>query len=540
MGILFILIMLLVPYMWGSLISKLLKDKDASNTVVYVRGIVAIFVVSIPIILATLKLDLPFSAFALIEAAALVMVALLGIFASFERVKAGAIKFKLPAKECLPVVIAASLLGVFSILVLDRSYVNDVTTEIVRTTLDSGKIYVYSSLTGAYMLKGLPIFNKVNVIPLLYAVLSKFSFTDINWITGLILPVFTYVINLLLVWEISSYVVKPASRRLFMFIHMVLLVAGTYLPAIAIPVSSGFTLLRQGFTGYTWAYAVIAPFIVLELLRNKKLSVLMAAASLLGVLKLDSVYFAFKDFVNSYHSIASGGKLWIMYLVCVMFFIYVSIEDKKKFPWKLLFSGCVLISAAITNLYESFSEKYKKSTCYAFLGWMLLAALASVAFYPFKGAKISFAPDSSRKEIREVVKTLENWNESTPISEGEPLVVCGDSELMSDLRRLTVKVRPSYGRDLYEPLLTGYSYEYPEEGEDYLLTAMQGIESDYKLYEEAEILEMLIENISLYYTDVIVFKSDVVITDKIWEKLSSYGFDPSNIKVKGDYQYIHR
>ena len=64
MGILFILVMLLIPYMWGCLLSSILKDdKEASNTVVYVRGIVLIFVLTLPVVLATLKLNLSFSVF---------------------------------------------------------------------------------------------------------------------------------------------------------------------------------------------------------------------------------------------------------------------------------------------------------------------------------------------------------------------------------------------------------------------------------------------------------------------------------------------
>lgn len=540
MGILFLLVILIIPYMWGCLVTGATKNKDADHLSVYVQGILSLFLVFLGIILVGLKTDMTFSLFTIASSIVLFAVAVLGLPFLLTRIKDGTFKKPCFDKSILPFVIAATALGLFSILFTHQSYVNDATIETVKTTLETGKIYVYSSLEGKVMLEGLPIYNKLFVIPLLYAVLSKITFTDITIITGLIVPVITYVLNILIMWRISGYTVSSEHRNLFMYSHLVLLIGGTFIPGIAIPASVGFPLLRQGYTGYAWAYAVLAPFVVLMLLEKRYLRAGLLFLPIFGLLKLDSIYFAFKDFSNSYYNMGASGKLWIMYLCAIFYWIYVLVTEKKKFPWQLILSGCAMISFAICDLYKTFEAKESKQVRYSFLGWMVLASIACVSFVPFKGVKFGMSLNGNNKSMREVISVLENWDESDPYEEDGKLVVCGTREVMNALRISTTKVLPAYGRDLIEPLLTGYNYEYPESGQEYVLVAMDGLESDYKEYTEEDILEALIENWQFEHTDIIVLKSETVLTEKIWNKFESYGFDRSRVKIKGDYQYIHR
>lgn len=540
MGILFLIAILLIPYMWGCLISGVFKDKEADNLSVYVQGILSIFLVFLAVVLVGLKTDMSFKTFTLVSTIVLLLPGFLGVPFLLSRAKAGQIKKLELDKKVLPVAIAAAVLGLFSIVFTNQSYVNDATIETVKTTIETGKIYVYSSLEGKMMLEGLPIYNKIFVIPMLYAVLSKITFTDITIITGLIIPVITYVLNLLIMWRISKFLVAENKRAIFMFAHMILLISGTFLPGIAIPASLGFPLLRQGYTGYAWAYGVLVPFVALMLLQKKYLRAGIFFIAILGLLKLDSIYFAFKDFSNSYYNMGASGKLWIMYLCALFYWIYVCITQKKRFHWEILLSGCAMIASAVCDLYDTYSQKESKQVCYSFLAWMTLASLGCVSFIPFKDISIGLSLDGSNKNTREVIDVLENWTESSPYEEDGKLVVAGCSEVMKQLRISTNKVLPAYGRDFIEPLLTGYNYEYPESGQEYLLLAMEGIESDYKEYSEKEILEALIENWQFEHTDIFVFSSETVLTDKIWKKFESYGFSRTNVKVKGKYQYIHR
>lgn len=540
MGILFILAVLIIPYLWGCLVTGFGKGKDSDNLTVYLSGLSAFFILMLGLILVALKADLDFNKFTLMASILFFGPAVMSLPFLVTRLKSGTFKKPSMEKKTIGFIIAATVLGLISIVFTNQSYVNDATIETVRTTLESGKIYVFSSLDGKLMINGLPIYNKVFIIPLFYAFLSKVTFTDITLITGLIVPALTYVINLLIMWKIGKLVVSKENHLLFMFAHLVLLIGGTFLPGTAIPVSLGFPLLRQGYTGYAWAYGVIVPFAVLLLLQKKYFRGFVALVSLAGLLKIDSIFFAIKDFSNSYYKMGASGKLWIMYLVAVFYGIYASVEMKKKFNWQLLLTGCGFISWAICDLYATLAAKESKQVRHSFLAWMALAALACVSFMPYSDARISLALDGSNKDLREVIDTLENWQESVPCEENGKLVVAGCSEVMNYLRIATTKVTPAYGRDMIEPLLSGYNYERPEEGQEYLIEAVTGIESDYKVYSEADILDCMIENWQLEHTDVLVFSAETVITENIWNKLMSYGFDPDTIKVRGKYQYIHR
>lgn len=540
MGILFLVAILIIPYMWGCLVTGLSRDRKADNISVYVQGMLVLFIVFLGLILAGLKTDMGFGIFTVLATLVLIGVSVLGVPFLLPRIKRGAFTLPKVDKKVLPVVIAATVVGVFSILLTRQSFANDATIETVKTTLDTGKIYIFSSLDGKQMVEGLPIFNKVFVVPMLYAVLSKITFTDITIITGLIVPVITFVLNIVIMWKISAYAVTENNRNLFMYFHLILLVSGTFLPGIAIPASAGFPLLRQGYTGYAWAYGVLAPFVALMLLEKKYLRGGILFLSIFGMLKLDSIYFAFKDFSNSYHNMGASGKLWIMYLCAVFYWLYVKFTEKKKFPWELLLTGCAIIAAAICDLYETFKLKQTKQIRQAFLAWMVLASLACVSFIPFNGVKFGLSLGATDKYTVEMADLLENWTESQPLSDDGMLVVAGCEEVMSVLRAATTKVTPAYGRDFIEPLLTGYNYEKPHKGQKKLVKAMEGIASDYKEYTEAQILKFLDSNAALKTVDVMVFDKDTVVTDVIWKVFESYGFNRSNIKVKGKYQYIHR
>ncbi len=539
MGILFVLIILIVPYMWGCFITGVSKDKDACGLSVYVQGILSIFILSLGVILFALKSDMKFASFTIIETVILLMGTVLGIPFCGARVKSGKAHFVLPCRKDMPILIPAVLIGAFSIILTARSFVNDATVEIVRTTLSTGDIYVYSSLTGQTLEKGLPIFNKVLVTPMLYGVLSKISFTDISLITGLLVPVLTYVLNLSIMWKISSYAVKEENRKLFMYSHMLLLIAGTAIPKMAIPVSQGFTLLRQGFTGYTWAFCVAVPFAAWMLLEKKYVRAIYALLSLAGLLKLDSIFFAAKDFSNSYHSMGASCKLWIIYLAAVLYGIYAACLYKKKFSWELLLCGTAFISASVMDFYERLDGSSRKER-YTFLAWMVLAYLACVSFKPFGDVSFNLSPDGLTKSQKEAVEVLENWDISSPAGEDGRLVIGGNSEVLDAVRKSTGDIKTAYGRNFWEPMLTGYEYEDYSFGQLYLMFAVDGINSEFKLYDENETLVYLDGSDALYDTDVVVLDKDVNLTNMTLMGFDYFGFDTEDIISVGDYKYLHK
>lgn len=402
--------------------------------------------------------------------------------------------------------IPATILGAVSIILINPTYVNDITVETVRTTLATGKIYEYSSLLGIKMEAGLPIFNKIEIVPLLYAVLCRDFDVDILTVTTYLAPIATYTANIFIMWEISKHVCEEQDRNLFMLFHLVILLAGTYLPETAIPATAGQPLLMQGYSGYAWAYGVVIPLVILMILDHRYILAAIVFSPILGLMRYDRIFYACKSFFTSYHQMNSAGKLLAIYLVAILWWGFKK-KNKAVMPYELLLSGSALISATLVNAYKNLGRK--KSFAVA----SMMAILACCTFTPFKGATFSFY----NREI-DMVSITEGVSDVT---------VWGPQAVMEETRRTENPVLPVYGRDLYEELLDGVNYEPYTAEQAELLNAMQFIE----LYMDENVENLVIDAI----TDNSVFKTvDVVVlpknrySEKINHTLIKEGFFNNN------------
>lgn len=532
--------MLIIPYLCGKTVTFITGDKEAEPVSVYLQGLITIFLWFFVILLIALKLDWNLNRLAVISMLPVLAPTFFGLLFALKG-KDYKLFVNIGIKDKLFLIIPSAVLGIFSIFFLDCSFANDATPEIVRTTLENGSLYVYSALDGNLMENGLPIFNKISIIPMFYAVLSRIFSVDISVIIGLIMPIFTYFINVVLAYKIIKTVVKGKHVYIFFYAYLLLLVSGTFLPGIAIPVTSGFVLLRQGFTGYTWAYCVVSLFALYLFRRKQAVRGVICLVALIGLVKLDSIYYAFLSFKESYTSIGLSGKLWIFFLCCILYNIYIAVIDKDKFRFEFLLSGSLFIAYTIISVYEKYIEDKPKQRRICFLAWMAIAALASVSFFPFKGAHFTASFDGVPKEVKNSLDFLSSWHESE-IPEGRKLTFLAPKEYMYVARRYTSLVSPVYKRNVIEPLLTGYDYENEAEGAKDLVVAIDGIMSDYADYSEDDVYCAIVSNTLLDNIDVIVLPAEANITGTLRITLRNKGFKMSSeeIKVKDGYMYLYR
>ena len=499
---LFVLLLLGVPYILGTAFTVILGERTLRGPVRWVVGVLSVFVCFFASLLIELKLhgslnDLTklFGIILTAFTAGSVPVVLYG-FAKKD------IRLQNFDKKILIWVIPAIVLGAFSVFVLAPSYVNDVTVETVRTTLYTGRIYEYSSLLGTKMEAGLPIFVKIEIAPMLYACICNAFHIDILVLTGTIVPIMTYTAHLFVMNEISAYAVKEKHRSLFMIFHLLMLLAGTYLPDNAIPVTMGRPLLMQGYSGFAWGFGVLMPMIILVCLQKRFCLAAFLVISFTGLIKSDRFFFAAVEGLKSYLTMNLAGKLFALYVFSVIFQLIRKKSDKTPLP--LYFLGTTLISKSLVDAYEYIGEK----KTFAISAGLLIMACCS--FMPFKGATFSF----EKEEI----------NVSEIKGDKSEVTVWAPKNIMENVRLYDASVCPVYGRDLFNPaMLAGINFEpYSEDSEDLLkmMTTMEVYTDDYV---DSIYCPALKVNKELDKVDVIMLPGDTL-SDKIEETLVSRGF----------------
>lgn len=512
----FLLLAITVPYITGTALTIIMGERSSRGLVRWVMGVLSVFAFFFLCLLIELKLhgsldDLMklFGIVTISTVAGSVPVVLIGI-------KKKRITLQTFSLSALIWVIPAVVLGIFSVFILGPDYSNDITVETVKTTLATGTLYRYSSLLGVSMEAGFPIFNKIEIIPMLIAVLSRAFGMDPELFTYTIFPLISYLSNIIIMWAISGILVKKENRNVFMFFHLFVLIAGTYLPSIAIPVTVGRPLLMQGYTGYAWAYGVLIPSMVLVLLQKRYFLAGLFIVPLAGLLRLDRIFFAGRDFFESYRSINISGKLFLLYLVSILWWI-IRKKGKNPFHPATLLSGSALISATLTDAYDYVGRKK------SFVVWAGIVILACCAFTPFEGARFSF--------------TTTDFDYSLVRNHEEQTVIWAPEEIMEGARRADAAIWPLYGRDALSSLLPGTNYEPYSDGKLELRDSMELISTYTDEYVESLIVPKLETNRELDGVDVIVLPVRTY-SEKINLTLVSRGFE--NIEEHGDYLVMSR
>ena len=480
---LLLLVVLAVPYFVGTAFITIFGDRRRRGPIRWIVGVLTLLICFLACLLISLRLDLALADLCRMYAIVCGSFTAGSVPVFVFAMKNHMLRFQTFDKKVLIWVIPGLILGVFAIGILNPVYTNDITLEIVRTTLSSGRIYEVSALLGTQMEAGLPIFAKIEVMPMLYAVLCSTFRVDPVILIEYLSPAAAYVANMFLMWEISGFLVKEKQRSWFMFFHIILLVAGTYLPDTSIPVTAGQPLLLQGYSGYAWAYAIVFPTVVLMLLDKRIFLSGWCFAAILGLLKFDRIFFAALEFLKSYHLMNAAGKLFILYIIAVAWWHIRRFKGYSEKP-AILLCGSVLISYMFTELYENFGEK--KSYVLA----SILVILSCCGFLPFAGTTTVFSRDIPDFDL---------------ISGGRPgVTIWAPNEVMSEVRRETASLLPVYGRDLYEERLDGVNYEPYSEDVVALCDSMRILNLYMDEYVEDLLSPVLSENRVMDDIDIIV------------------------------------
>ena len=455
---------LVAPFFCGAFITALFRAKEATVLEKYVAGFLFAMLYLLASVLAALKLNKNLDGLSKIYVLPLTALAVVGLLVDIfwtVRKKTNLLKSKANKEATktslsfaqtlksnygyLWFLIPAALIGSYCILGLEPSFANDDTWEVVATTIKSGTLFEYSSMTGKLSTAGYPIFYKVYVIPMLYAILQH-TFGLEMWLTGgILLPIVIYICNLAIVSKMA-----PKERKTkFMLVYLFVLYAGTYLPECGIPMTIGFPVLRQGYSGYAIAYGIAIPFALYLLMQKKYFFAVAALVPIAGLVRIDRIFFCVvKTPMKALRDLNGAGKLAGVYLFAAAVLIYIAVYQKKKFDWRHFLIPSIGMAYGITEI-SKLIEGTKKKRIYYF----------GVAIIIWATNNFRILYDATPSEnIKKTDLALEETLSSLESQYGE-VVLWSNQETMSKARRISGTVKTFYGRDDADVTMAGLDYE---------------------------------------------------------------------------------
>ncbi len=420
-----------------------------------VYAFIAVLILLLPLLLVALKLDMTLTSLAAIyvPASAVIIAAFLAvmIFRCIKASKNGTFPAKRTPdeKKSLAVTVgAAVILWCFSYVVLSPSGVCDNTRETAAVSLMSETLYEYSSFSGEKMAAGQPIFNKIQLMPVFYAAWSRVSAIPLWVLTDLLIPLFIFAGNMYLMYRISGRLFKESARlrTAFMLSYCLLLVAGTYVPDLGIPVTFGYSVLRMGYSGWAVFYGLVVPALLLCILKKNYLTALITLVPLPGLVRLDRIFFALRDPVNSVKSINAAGKLFFLYILAVIMLIVIYGIDKKKIPPVIFFVPSVTVAYTVARLASLLGKKKEYAVL---LAGSAVVILSATGFYPYRDAgKGLIDTVRDQRSVKAVADLL---------PAGSKLLA--EQDIMDLMRLYCPEVKTAFSKAENDPYLAGLDFE---------------------------------------------------------------------------------
>ena len=443
MAIVGIVLLLAAPFLFGVGISCTHRERSVGYLKGYLVGFLSLFVMLFIETLAMLKLDLTLAQFEWAAVGTLIAMAAIGAVLMLIK-RPHFIKPGFDA-HALYFIVPAILLFAYSYCYLAPSFANDDTWEIVSTSLARHSIYEYSAMTGRLMEQGLPIFNKIYVMPLLYIVLADFFGVPVSVSAGILMPALVYVLNLAVVYAIGRKLALT-EVHFYMVAYLLLLIAGTYLPTFGVPVTLGYPLLREGYSGYAVAYGVVIPAVLFLLLHKKYLWAIVTFMVNAPLVRADRIVFALSSPVRNFHDINTAGKLAGIFMAAVVAAAVMGFVLKKKLNFFALLVPSVFIAYVCESLKDVINDK--KMSSFIFTVGIAVIILSAVNFQPFDDAETY----GERKRIEATVKAS--------LEEIKPdRIVWGPEEFMAVARRINGSITTLSGRDDANSYMAGLDYE---------------------------------------------------------------------------------
>lgn len=445
MPVLGFLFLVFAPFLIGYFVVKIFREKNVDFVITFSTGFLSLFALLFLTTLVSLKFDLSLHNTGILFVAISVIISFLG----FVILTGNLVKKRFPVvtfnchqsvRNIIIVVLGFVLISLISFVYFSPSYINDATLENAYTMLSTDSVYKFSAFTGFEMQAGLPIFNKIYVMPLFYAVLASVFRINIQLMAEYVIPMAVLLLNIIL---INKIMIKLNANNVISY--FCILIAGTYLPSTGTPYTLGYAVLREGYSGYAVCYGILVPLIILFLLTGKRVLPIVVGFTIFGLVRLDRLFYELKALSDTVRSINTAGKLSILFAISILVLIYIKkLETKKILPVFLLPS--LLITYAVSVILEELPSN-KKVLC---MVASVLIIFSTCNFVPYKDADIRSLKATATDEIYDVVSSL---------NKNDDVVMLSTDSIMTGIRRHSGNIKMLYSVANVNSYMNGWDYE---------------------------------------------------------------------------------
>ncbi|MBP5659862.1 MAG: hypothetical protein J6X08_00865 [Lachnospiraceae bacterium] len=229
--------------------------------------------------------------------------------------------------------------------------------------------------------------------------------------------------------------------------------SGTYLPSFGVPVTLGYPILREGYSGYAVAYGVVIPAALLLLLKKKYLWAVVSLVPCVTLVRIDRVFFALTSPLESVAAVNTAGKIVGLYALAIVAAALLKTIGGAKIKWKAVLVPSVFV-AYVSEKHKNCLKEKHENIWYS-LG-IAVVILSAVNFEPYDDAQTYFVRNEEEAHVQAVLEQVDG-------------IVWAPVEFVSVARRLDGNFESLFGRDTNDPKMAGFNYE-----DDY------GMAGDYK------------------------------------------------------------
>jgi hypothetical protein len=317
--ILCILFLAVVPFLLGQLVTKIYGEKEKGNIYRYIVGMCSLICVFEIVCVGAIKMEISFTKTLFLFLFIIILLSILGLISFIRTLISTPIVpflqsfFHDFSWRAFPIILLF-LLQCLNYVWMNPYIGNDITKEIINTTIATDTMYQYHPLTGKLFEIGMTPVGKLYILPLFYSGLSKVFCVDASTLLYLILPIWVLLMGYFVMFLWGRLLFNKKNQKhiqsYFLMVYGVLsLFGGFYLT------SEFYWLSHSAWRGETIIATIIIPFI-LYLLINKVLGktrylvVLLTLFATICMANLGEGFWLCVIEILLYFIIKSLGKAW--------------------------------------------------------------------------------------------------------------------------------------------------------------------------------------------------------------------------------------
>jgi len=314
--------LVVIPFILGYLVTQIYGDNEKGSIYRYLMGMCSLICVFEVIAVVAMKVGMSFSKTMVSYMSIIGLVCVLGVIYLRKNLKNLLKEMVINLRQLkfnwriIPVLLIF-FLQCLNFFIINPFIGDDVTKEIVNTTIATNTMYLYHPLTGKLLEVGMTPIGKLVTLPLFYSTLASFFKLNVTTLLYLALPVGTLIMGYLVMLLWVRFLFPKEQQKNIQFyalmVYGVLNLFGDYYNS-----TEFYWVSHSGWRGETITIAVIFPFILYILInksagKKRYLAVLIALLTTICLANLSEGFlFCFIE-ILIYFLVKLLVKIWEVY-----------------------------------------------------------------------------------------------------------------------------------------------------------------------------------------------------------------------------------